>query len=128
MLGELLERHRATAVLLLSGFILFGAGISLGFGLSQPSQGAGDIRYSGETLSPGEKLPSPVAEISFPININTADALKLEELPGIGPAKAEAIVASRKQNGIFKAKEELQNVSGIGPQTFAKLKSLITVK
>lgn len=128
MLGDLLERHRQAAILILSGFILFGSGISLGFGISQPMPIGEEVNYSGETIAPGEALPAPITEVNFPLNINTASAEELDELPGIGPSKAAAIIDYRTKNGIFQVKEDLQNVSGIGPQTFAELKSLIKVK
>lgn len=51
------------------------------------------------------------------IDINTADAKALEELNGIGPAKAAAIVAYREANGPFETVEELANVKGIGLKT-----------
>ncbi len=62
------------------------------------------------------------------ISINTADLIELQELPGIGPAKAEAIIQYREENGPFSASEDLQNISGIGEKTFGKLKDLITVQ
>jgi competence protein ComEA len=61
------------------------------------------------------------------ININTASIPELESLPGIGPIKAEKIVAYRNEYGNFKQIEEIENVSGIGPVTFEKIKTLICV-
>jgi len=61
------------------------------------------------------------------VNINTADAPLLDTLPGIGPAKATAIVDYRTKNGPFATIEDIQNVSGIGPATYANLKEQITV-
>ncbi|AJD91587.1 hypothetical protein JMA_22700 [Jeotgalibacillus malaysiensis] len=60
------------------------------------------------------------------ININTADQSELETIPGIGPAKASAIIQYREENGQFKSVEELMNISGIGEKTFEKLKELIS--
>ena len=49
------------------------------------------------------------------VNINTADAGTLDRvLVGVGPSKAEAIVAYRKANGAFKSAEQLAAVKGIG--------------
>lgn len=62
------------------------------------------------------------------VNINNADATVLTTLPGIGVAKAEAIIAHREQSGAFKDKQDLTKVSGIGQKTFEKLEPLITVK
>ena len=61
------------------------------------------------------------------VNINTAGADELKALPGIGPAKAEAIVEYRKQHGNFKSVEELKNVKGIGDGIYNCLKDEATV-
>ena len=62
------------------------------------------------------------------VNINKADEASLTSLPGIGPAKAQAILAYRQESGQFKQIEDLKEVSGIGEKTFEKLKDLISVK
>lgn len=64
----------------------------------------------------------------FPINVNTATAKELEALPGIGPAKAAAIVEFRRLRGPFTRKEDLLKVSGIGEVTYSKIEPLITIK
>lgn len=69
----------------------------------------------------------PIVAHAALVNINTADAALLDTLPGIGPAKAAAIIDYRTQNGPFVAIEDIQNVSGIGPATFANMKGQITV-
>ncbi|QEY25114.1 ComEA family DNA-binding protein [Neisseria zalophi] len=56
------------------------------------------------------------------VNINTAGAEELAELPGIGPSKAAAIVAYRDENGAFKSVAELKNVKGIGDGILAKVR------
>ena len=61
------------------------------------------------------------------VNINTAGADELKALPGIGPAKAEAIVEYRKQHGNFKSVEELKYVKGIGDGIYNRLKDEATV-
>ena len=52
------------------------------------------------------------------VDINAADAATLDRvLNGVGPSKAEAIVAHRKQHGAFKSADELSEVKGIGLST-----------
>jgi competence protein ComEA len=75
---------------------------------------------------PTESRPTPSPE--RPLNINTALADELDLLPGIGPSKAGAIVAYREKHGDFKRKEDIQNVSGIGPAIFEQIKELITIE
>ena len=61
------------------------------------------------------------------ININTATKEELQNLTGIGPAKAEAIIAHREENGPFQKEEDLLEVTGIGEKTFEKIKNEISV-
>jgi competence protein ComEA len=58
------------------------------------------------------------------VNINTADAATLEALPGIGPAKAQAIIAGRP----YTTKEDIMKVRGIKQGVFNKIKDSIIVK
>jgi competence protein ComEA len=61
------------------------------------------------------------------VNLNTATKEELIALPGIGPAKAQAILDYRTANGGFKAIEELKDVKGIGAKRYEKLKADLTV-
>ena len=61
------------------------------------------------------------------ININTADVSMLTTLTGIGESKAKQIISYRESNGSFSSIEEITNVSGIGIQTFEKIREQITV-
>ncbi|MBY0123859.1 helix-hairpin-helix domain-containing protein [Bacillus sp. S/N-304-OC-R1] len=62
------------------------------------------------------------------VNLNTANESELQTLPGIGPAKASAIIEYRETNGPYKVIEDLKSISGIGEKTFEKLKDSIKVK
>ena len=73
---------------------------------------------SGETLG-------KIASVLF--NLNSADTTAFDSLPGIGPAKAQAIIDYRNSHGGFKNISELKNVKGIGDATFEKLKSKVTI-
>jgi competence protein ComEA len=62
------------------------------------------------------------------VNINTANADELMELPGIGQAKAELIIDYRRATGQFKTIEELMNIPGIKEGLFNQISSYIIVK
>jgi competence protein ComEA len=55
------------------------------------------------------------------IDLNRANQAQLEQLPGIGPVTGGAILAWRQQHGRFSRIEELQEVDGIGPKTYAQI-------
>lgn len=61
------------------------------------------------------------------VNINTADASKLQELNGIGEARAQAIISHRENIGAFQSVEDIKQVEGIGDGIFDKIKDQISV-
>jgi competence protein ComEA len=61
------------------------------------------------------------------IDLNRASASELETLPGIGPARAQAIVEHREGHGPFREPGDLRAVPGIGEKTFQRLADLVTV-
>lgn len=63
-----------------------------------------------------------------PVNVNQATALELQELPGIGPALAERIVAHREAKGAFKNAEQLAEVKGIGQKKMEKFRDRIILE
>lgn len=69
-----------------------------------------------------------IEEAEILVNINTASAEELTILNGIGEKKAQLIVEYREQNGLFMAKEDLMNISGIGEKTFDSLEPYITIE
>ena len=66
------------------------------------------------------------AEVLLDIN-HAAPAMLAEKLPGIGPAKAKAIVLYRELHGPFNSLDELINVKGIGERTLEKIRPLLRV-
>jgi len=62
------------------------------------------------------------------ININTANAITLQTLPGIGPVLSERIIEYRNQNGLFEIIDDIKDVSGIGEKKFEGIKDLICVQ
>ncbi|MFM9329652.1 helix-hairpin-helix domain-containing protein [Paenibacillus mesotrionivorans] len=77
------------------------------------------------TAAPAQS-PAGTAAAKGLIDINTASASRLDELPGIGPGKAQAIVEYRQSKGPFRTPEDLKNVKGIGQKTYDGLKDRIT--
>lgn len=64
---------------------------------------------------------------SAKVNLNTATAQQLDSLPGVGPVTAQHILDWREEHQRFSRVEELQEVDGIGPKTFANLKDHVVV-
>ena len=68
------------------------------------------------------------AKAAQKVNINTADAAAIDDaLLDIGPSKAAAIVAYRKQHGAFHTADQLADVKGIGLKTIAKNRDRIVL-
>jgi len=64
---------------------------------------------------------------AHPININTAGATELQQVPGIGPSTAQKIVDTRKSYGTFKSVDDLLAIRGIGPKKLEKMRKYLTV-
>ena len=62
------------------------------------------------------------------LNINSATALELDALPGVGPAKAAAILQYRQQHGPFTAVEDLARVPGFGAAAVSRLRERVTIR
>src|SRR5947208_12621092 len=62
-----------------------------------------------------------------PVNLNTATALELQQVPGIGPSTADKILKMRKSYGAFKTVDDLRAIKGIGPKRMEKMRKYITV-
>jgi competence protein ComEA len=75
----------------------------------------------------GGILVTPTPPAGQLVNINTADAKLLEQLPGIGPTTAQKIVDYRTENGPFERVDDLLKIPGIGPSTLDQIRGLITV-
>ena len=63
-----------------------------------------------------------------PINVNTATAQQLQQLPGIGPTRAAQIIRLREKNGPFRSVEELRAIPRLSEKQFQQLKKYVTVR
>ncbi len=64
---------------------------------------------------------------SQPINLNTANALELQQVPGIGPSTADKILKMRKSYGPYKSVNDLLSIKGLGPKKLDKMRPYLTV-
>lgn len=62
------------------------------------------------------------------VNVNTASSEELQLLPGIGAARADAVIALRRQRGGFKSVDELKDVKGIGDAGLARLRPYLRLE
>lgn len=79
------------------------------------------------TIGDGGLLFTPTPPVSQMVDINTASAEQLEQLPGIGPTTANKIIEYRMANGPFTKAEDLLKVAGIGPTILAEIRELIFI-
>ncbi len=73
----------------------------------------------------GETTALATASITL-VYINTATADELEELPGVGPSLAAAIIAQRETAGPFTSLDDVDAVDGIGPRMLETLGPLLS--
>ena len=70
----------------------------------------------------GKKTPP-----AKPLDLNSATAAELEQLPGVGPATAQAIVQFRSKSGPFRRVEDLLVIRGISQRKLNQLRPYVTV-
>lgn len=81
---------------------------------------------SAEAKEEGERRGRPL-EPGERIDVNRADEVELDRLPGVGPALAAAIVATREEEGAFLRVDDLTDVRGIGPALLEKIRTHVEV-
>lgn len=132
------QRRRRLALLLLTAAVAGFLGYCLGY--AQGCQGRSDYSISTEhTVSQAElslggdadsgtgSLSEAGSEAEERIDLNHADAETLQQLPGIGPKRAAAIIEYREQYGFFVTTDEVMNVPGIGPEIYEQIKDRVMV-
>ena len=85
------------------------------------------VPRKGVAIAGSAAASSSSTESSALVSINSAGLAELETLPGVGPVTAEAIIAHREEVGVFTSLEELLDVSGIGPATFAEIRPHVSL-
>lgn len=106
-------------LLICSLCVAFTAGLFIGRNVN-----AAPVQISAVAPSP---LPTDTTHAGERININTATAQQLEQLPGVGPSLAQRIIDYRDANGPFTSVGELINISGIGAGRLEDILDLITI-
>ena len=103
----------------------------------------GVVLFFQNTRSPSLASPGPIDisgvrvlvptfldadEVDARINLNTASAGALTELPGIGEVLAGRIVAYREEHGPFQTLDEVKEISGIGDGLVERIRDLVTLE
>ena len=95
--------------------------------VSGDETGAGHgVGFDEEALTTAAE-PGSGQALEDKVDINTADAAQLCTLPGIGQAKAEAVIAYRQSHGAFSDISQIKNVTGIKEGLYCKIKDKIKV-
>lgn len=138
-----ITRHEGLAVLTLSGLLLLGLAVQhVRPPAEQPDPATYtevEARFRAHTIAlPGANRPeasdsaegsgSTAAPDELRIDLNTASASALQQLPGIGPALSERILTYRRTHGGFARVEEITRVHGIGPKTLAQIEPMLYVE
>ena len=85
----------------------------------------GPVGLANAQKAEGGDKPAAAAATAPTVNVNTATVEQLVALPGVGPAKAQAIVDMRKQLGGYKKLDDLLRVKGIGRKTLRQIEPML---
>lgn len=129
-----ISRYEAAALGLTAAFVLFTAGWFFA-GQTESEPYTVTVQQAAVSDASSSAAQPETADTQQPdsllegerIPVNTADVYELDRLPGIGPAKAQAIVDYRTQHGPFQSTDQLLEVSGIGQATLEGLLDYITL-
>jgi len=110
-----------------------GPGMLAAIGPHLAFSGGPGVPASGQSARPvtgpgGGLLAAPVSAGPDRLNLNSASVSELDGLPGIGPARAAAILQEREARGPFSSVEELARVPGLGPSAIARLQDRVVAR
>ena len=97
-------------------FTLSGLGLAMCIGLGTP----GPVWAVGSPSSP--------SRLTGVVNVNQASAAELQLLPGVGPARAQAILELRQRRGGFQSLDDLTGIEGIGPASLRAMRPHLVLK
>jgi len=99
----------------------------LGLAAAAPASAQTRSRAAAQAATVSARDAAPSSSGAGVVNLNTATADDLERLPGIGPSKAQAILALRQRMGRFQRVEDVLRVRGIGRVTFRHLRPMLSL-
>ena len=110
-----------------------GPGLLAAIGSHVTFSGGPGAPASGQIARPHAPLPGasglpPSVVPPARLNLNSASVSELDGLPGIGPARAAAILQEREARGPFPSVEALSRVPGLGPSAIARLRDRVVVR
>lgn len=105
-----------------------GEGVEVFSLLPEDSQEAEENGVASESGGDESSSQTAAPVVGSVVNINTATAAQLEQLPGVGPSTAAKIIAYRDKYSGFKTVDELINVSGIGPAKLEQMRPYVTTE
>ncbi len=110
-----------------------GPGLLAAIGSHVRFSGGPGARVSGQFARPhppvgGTAATPPAGSAPPSLNLNSASLSELDALPGIGPARAAAILQEREARGPFSSVEALSRVPGLGPSAIARLRDRVMAR
>lgn len=115
-------------VAFLTVLVAFMAGLYWGRHLSQPAiQLTSSISDGPTVVTTLPKEPKEEIQVSFPIDINSANLQEIMALPDIGEVLAQRIIDYRSEYGPFETPESIMEVYGISDKRYEKIKDLICI-
>lgn len=96
----------------------------------QPAEASESVTVPDQIIetAPVAEVPAAAPQADGRIDVNRASAAELVTLKGIGPAKAQAIIKEREDNGKYKSIDDLLRVKGIGKKTLSSIKDSIVAR